>query len=1060
MTTMKQRTAPNMNHILFSCVAMLLAAPFAAIAAADRPMALLSDNIAEGGSSLLFPKGTAVIPTGATHAFVTTGEYATCKGTLDSTAPHGGAKVLFDGREGWKSQTFGDWDGGAWTTVRIDLKKICLVGKVEIRALREALRDTERADVLFSLDGETFLQHGIAENKTAGAGGKDNFIPLTAVFETPVQARHVELRIRKARHQQQIGEIAIWGWLASDDPKANFIPAGEKPKVAFSARPIQDGAAQISWTEFARQAKGVVGWRIYHARQSFARVDEPGVTLLREFKAGQTSAAVYPFEPGSTVYFGITALYPEGESPSVQAAPLRFRTPFERNTFGDMLAINHFIGGGAKSRGQAWDEVSLDMLAETPFRESRWWFMFPETVTRFLDRGVGMVTWPIVDSQPIRHNIRNANALGLHAFSKGNEPELKGVSPVVYLEGLKKEYAAAKALSPWNTLGAPTCNIWPTALEWLEAFYRAGAKDYFDVLDLHTYTTPPEDLFGRIQRVREIMAEHGDADKPIISTEFGYADTPEGPEGVTPLVQAQYLARGLVIHYVLGFKRVYVYSFFDIGNDPHYNEHHFGLLDYDLQRKPAYHAVCNLGRVLGDCDLEGKVEGLNAPDYGYRFKTKDADRRVLVVWNAEAERLGTFSTAANQVEIIDMLGRLRKLALGESGRFSVPFGPSPVYIRSEHPVTFISAEAFDGPEGESPSTGKVAFELDADSRILAPGATSADIGVAIANDTADPVSGSIVIRDRNGKVLQTRKFDVGAHAGSTEKIQTPIEFPGDTVLVQCMVVVQYTARGASHSDEQIVTLRQLTPVASGETATRQVRFEHHDSDLWVIANAHVELCIDPKQGGRVLEFIDRKTLTNQVRIDYDLLPTLASLAHSYAIWFTLDGKGRNLPWSVMPSPPGSLLLNAPEEMPVSLRWTVDAASPTVTLHLLARNPSPRQREVRFQMHPEYRLGGRAESGEDILLFPTTNGVFKLPFWIDLGERPAPALSEDWWAVADEGAGLEMRQTFSKGWDPPRIWFGGGFYNVEMSRPLVVPPGGDASAWLNWTISHINRKETP
>jgi len=474
-------------------------------------MALLSDNIAEGGSSLLFPKGTAVIPTGATHAFVTTGEYATCKGTLDSTAPHGGAKVLFDGREGWKSQTFGDWDGGAWTTVRIDLKKIRLVGKVEIRALREALRDTERADVLFSLDGETFLQHGIAENKTAGAGGKDNFIPLTAVFETPVQARHVELRIRKARHQQQIGEIAIWGWLASDDPKANFIPAGEKPKVAFSARPIQDGAAQISWTEYARQAKGVTGWRIYHARQSFARVDEPGVTLLREFKAGQTSAAVYPFEPGSTVYFGITALYPEGESPSVQAAPLRFRTPFERNTFGDMLAINHFIGGGAKSRGQAWDEVSLDMLAETPFRESRWWFMFPETVKRFLDRGVGMITWPIVDAQPVRHNIRNANALGLHAFSKGNEPELKGVSPAAYLEGLKKEYAAAKALSPWDTLGAPTCNIWPTAPDWLEAFYRAGAKDYFDVLDLHTYTTPPEDLFGRIQRVREIMAEHGDA---------------------------------------------------------------------------------------------------------------------------------------------------------------------------------------------------------------------------------------------------------------------------------------------------------------------------------------------------------------------------------------------------------------------------------------------------------------------------------------------------------------------------------------------------------------------
>ncbi len=106
--------------------------------------------------------------------------------------------------------------------------------------------------------------------------------------------------------------------------------------------------------------------------------------------------------------------------------------------------------------------------------------------------------------------------------------------------------------------------------------------------------------------------------------------------------------------------------------------------------------------------------------------------------------------------------------------------------------------------------------------------------MAIANDTADPVSGSIAIRTRDGKVVQTQKFEVGARAKSVEKIQTPIEFPGDTVLVQYTVAIQYTARGASHSDEQIVTLRQLTPVASGETATRKVRFEHHDSDLWVI----------------------------------------------------------------------------------------------------------------------------------------------------------------------------------------------------------------------------------
>lgn len=1032
---------------------LLLLTPASILAAGglDAPPSLLSDNIPPGGSSPLFSKDTPVIPTGATHAFVTTGAYATCQGSINSTAQRGGTKVLFDGAEWWQSQTFGDWNGGAWTTVRVDLKKTCLVGKIEVRALREALRDTERADILFSLDGETFVQHGIAENTTAGAGDKTNFIPHTAVFDPPVQARHVEIRIRKARHQQQISEIAIWGWLDPDDPNAHFIPAGEKPKVPFTARPIQDGAGRLDWTEFARRATGVTAWRVYHAPAPFSRIDAEGVTFHEEYKASQTTAAVYPFEPGSKVYFGMTASYREGESPTVNAVPVQFMKPFERNTFGDMLAINHFIGGGAKSRGRAWDEVSLDKLAETPFRESRWWFMFPETVQRFLDRGIGMITWPTASDRPIHHNILNANRFGLHAFSKGNEPELKGIPPAQYLEGLKQDYAAAKALSPWNTISAPTCNIWPTALEWLEGFYRAGAKDYFDVLDLHTYTNPPEDLFGRIRRVREIMAEHDDADKPIISTEFGYADTPEGPEGVSPLVKAQYLVRGLILHYVLDFKRVYVYSFFDIGNDPHYNEHHFGLLDYDLQRKPAYDAVCNLGRVLGDCDLEGAVEGLGPPDYGYRFTSIKDDTRVLVVWNAETERLGTFSTQAGRIEIIDLFGRSRSLMIDGDGRFAVSFGRSPVFIRSEHPVTLIAVEAAHRSGDTDRPDGTPTFTLDANTRILEVGADATTIGVSIANDTAERITGAITIKTRDGTLLKTRNFEADAHTESMTAIETPVVFPEGTVLVQYTVTAQYTLSGASHANAQTIMLRRLTPLADGRPVTQTARFEHYDSDLHIVANEHIEISIDPRQGGRVLEFIDRRTRTHQVRIDYALVPSLTSIAHSYCIWFEINRKWKNSPWTVVETEPGSLLLNAPEDAPVSLRWRADALRPTLTLELIARNPSREPVNVRFYMHPEYHLGGRAESGVDILQFPTADGVFKLPFWIDLGERPAPALSEDWWAVVDADAGMEMRQEFSEGWEPPRLWFGGGFYNVEKTRVLSVPPGETATAWLNWTL---------
>jgi hypothetical protein len=144
-------------------------------------------------------------------------------------------------------------------------------------------------------------------------------------------------------------------------------------------------------------------------------------------------------------------------------------------------------------------------------------------------------------------------------------------------------------------------------------------------------------------------------------------------------------------------------------------------------------------------------------------------------------------------------------------------------------------------------------------------------------------------------------------------------------------------------------------------------------------------------------------------------------------------------------------LNAPENSPFSLLWTADETRPQITLELVAANPSREPAALRFRMHPEYHLGGRAESGVDTLLFPTESGVFKLPFWIDLGERPAPVLSENWWAVDDAAAGMTMRQDSSEGWDPPRIWFGGGFYSVEMVGTLSVPPGETSTAWLRWTL---------
>jgi hypothetical protein len=79
--------------------------------------------------------------------------------------------------------------------------------------------------------------------------------------------------------------------------------------------------------------------------------------------------------------------------------------------------------------------------------------------------------------------------------------------------------------------------------------YAAGAADYFDALAVHTYglTFPPEaepgpDLlnFRRVELLRQVMVEHGDADTSIFITETGWNDHPRWTRAVRPGQRIQY----------------------------------------------------------------------------------------------------------------------------------------------------------------------------------------------------------------------------------------------------------------------------------------------------------------------------------------------------------------------------------------------------------------------------------------------------------------------------------------------------------------------------------------
>lgn len=134
-------------------------------------------------------------------------------------------------------------------------------------------------------------------------------------------------------------------------------------------------------------------------------------------------------------------------------------------------------------------------------------------------------------------------------------------------------------------------------VEYLEAMY-AGAKDFFDALALHPYsgTQPPDGCDDPrwsyqcgVEAIREAMLGHGD-ESQIWFTEIGWPSF-EGYQGVGEK-QAEYLTQAFEIAKEWDYVPTIIW--YDLVDDsethPDNREGYFGLLDPDLEPKPAAEA--------------------------------------------------------------------------------------------------------------------------------------------------------------------------------------------------------------------------------------------------------------------------------------------------------------------------------------------------------------------------------------------------------------------------------------------------------------------------------------
>ncbi len=117
----------------------------------------------------------------------------------------------------------------------------------------------------------------------------------------------------------------------------------------------------------------------------------------------------------------------------------------------------------------------------------------------------------------------------LRCWEVWNEPDLEQFwtekpDPANYTILLKAAYEEIKAIDP--QLQVLMGGLSGIPFEFIEGIYKAGGQAYFDIMNVHPYRYPqtPEaaPLKDDLQKLRQLMTQYGDADKPVWITEIGW----------------------------------------------------------------------------------------------------------------------------------------------------------------------------------------------------------------------------------------------------------------------------------------------------------------------------------------------------------------------------------------------------------------------------------------------------------------------------------------------------------------------------------------------------------
>jgi hypothetical protein len=224
----------------------------------------------------------------------------------------------------------------------------------------------------------------------------------------------------------------------------------------------------------------------------------------------------------------------------------------------------------------------------------------------------------------------------IQAYEIWNEPnsnQFYSGKPETLVAMAKEAYKILHEVDPSVLVVSPP--IAGGHVEYLDAYLGAGGGEYCDVIGYHFYVSPdlPETMIGWIEKVKGIMAKHGQSGKPLWDTETGYYTQsrerevkPSGPFVVTTFDQfAAYVARAYILNWAAGASRLYWYGWDDASE---------GLADkYGTVRKPAAEAYDHVaqwltGAVMKSCSSD-------STDTWICEITRPGNYGGYIVWNTK-----------------------------------------------------------------------------------------------------------------------------------------------------------------------------------------------------------------------------------------------------------------------------------------------------------------------------------------------------------------------------------------------------------------------------------------